>query len=154
MVKLDTLKENDKNVRKISDEHFEMLRKSVSKRAWMFEARQIVVRRCDNVVIGGNMRLRALRANGTTEVPDTWIRWIDWTPQQCIDYLIRNSSEAGETVLDLFGGSGTTMIACEQTGRHCRMLEIDPRYCDVIRRRWAEFRHGEGCDWEALTPAT
>lgn len=394
MVKLDTLKENDKNVRKISDEHFEMLRKSVSKRAWMFEARQIVVRRCDNVVIGGNMRLRALRANGTTEVPDTWIRWIDWTPQQCedfhvvdnenygewiadellalygrerlaemdvdvgslldglideepppvegktdaddvpdvvespksvrgqiyacgehlllcgdsskpedveriagqcsliitdppygvdyespagasiandnlaegeferflgdcfknamralkpgsafyifhadsrrgeflaamkraemtvrqvlvwvkdtfvlgrqdyqwrhepclygwkdgdahvwrgdrkqstviecpkpkrspdhptmkpvsiIEYLIRNSSEAGDQVLDLFGGSGTTMIACEQSGRLCRMMEIDPHYCDVIRRRWAEFRHGEGCDWETLTPAT
>ena len=43
------------------------------------------------------------------------------------------------TVLDPFGGSGTTLIACEQTGRCCRMLEIDPHYCDVIIRRWEEF---------------
>ena len=42
-------------------------------------------------------------------------------------------------VLDQFGGSGTTLIACEQTGRSCRMLEIDPHYCDVIIRRWEEF---------------
>lgn len=42
-------------------------------------------------------------------------------------------------VLDPFGGSGTTLIACEQTGRSCRMLEIDPHYCDVIIRRWEEF---------------
>jgi site-specific DNA-methyltransferase (adenine-specific) len=393
MMKLDQLTINEKNARRISDEHFEMLRHSVANRPWMFEARQIVVRRCDNVVLGGNMRVRALQANGTTEIPDSWVRWVDWTPKQCedfhvvdnenygewiadellalygrerlaemdvdvgslldgltepepppvsgktdsdevpdvdesprsvrgqiyacgehrlmcadstvaedvarlanncalivtdppygvdygsqagtienddlpeaeferflyacfsagmralrpgaafyvfhadsrrweflsamrraemtvrqvlvwvketftlgrqdyqwrhepciygwkdgaphtwrgdrkqstviecpkpkrspdhptmkpvsiIEYLIRNSSEAGDQVLDLFGGSGTTMIACEQSGRLCRMMEIDPHYCDVIRRRWAEFRHGEGCDWETLTPAT
>ena len=66
--------------------------------------------------------------------------------------LIRNSSKENDVVLDAFGGSGTTMIACEQTGRCARLMEIDPHYCDVIRRRWAEFVHGEGCDWEALTP--
>ena len=46
---------------------------------------------------------------------------------------------SADVVMDPFGGTGTTMIACEQTGRSCRMLEIDPHYCDVIIRRWEEF---------------
>ena len=66
---------------------------------------------------------------------------------------IFNSSKAGETVLDLFGGSGSTLIACEQTNRVNCTMEFDSKYVDVIRRRWAEFVHGEGCDWQALTPA-
>lgn len=73
-------------------------------------------------------------------------------PIEMLIYLIQNSSQRGELVVDTFGGSGSTMIACEQTGRKCRMMELDPKYCDVIRRRWAEFVHGEGCDWKALTP--
>ena len=43
------------------------------------------------------------------------------------------------TVLDLFGGSGSTLIGAEQTGRDCRMMELDPRYCDVIITRWQNF---------------
>ena len=74
-------------------------------------------------------------------------------PVEMLVYLVQNSSRHGEIVLDNFGGSGSTLIACEQTGRVCRMVEIDPKYCDVIRRRWAEFKHGEGCDWKRLTPA-
>ena len=73
-------------------------------------------------------------------------------PVSLIARLVRNSTQRAETVLDPFGGSGTTIIACEQLGRSCRMMELDPKYCDVIRRRWAEFRHGEGCDWKTLTP--
>ena len=74
-------------------------------------------------------------------------------PVEMLVYLVKNSSARGDVVLDNFGGSGSTLIACEQTGRMCRTMELDPRYCDVIRRRWAEFTHGEGCDWQALTPA-
>ncbi|MBT5610100.1 MAG: ParB N-terminal domain-containing protein [Lentisphaerae bacterium] len=66
---------------------------------------------------------------------------------------IQFSSKSGENVLDLFGGSGSTLIGCEQTGRRAFLMEIDTLYCDVIRRRWAEFVHGEGCDWQSLTPA-
>jgi hypothetical protein len=47
--------------------------------------------------------------------------------------------EAGKVVLDLFGGSGTTLIVCEQTQRHARLMELDPAYCDVIVRRWQQF---------------
>jgi len=42
-------------------------------------------------------------------------------------------------VLDLFGGSGSTLIACEKTGRQARLMELDPRYCDVIVKRWQAF---------------
>jgi len=42
-------------------------------------------------------------------------------------------------VLDLFGGSGTTAIACEKTGRKARLMELDPKYCDVIVKRWEDF---------------
>lgn len=50
--------------------------------------------------------------------------------------LIFNSSHPGDTVMDLFGGSGSTMMACEQLHRRCIMMEYDPRYCDVIVKRW------------------
>ncbi len=52
---------------------------------------------------------------------------------------IQNSSKPGELVLDPFGGSGSTLIACEQTGRTCFTMEFDPIYCDVILRRFEEF---------------
>jgi DNA modification methylase len=52
---------------------------------------------------------------------------------------IRYSSRPGENVLDLFGGSGPTLIACEQTDRRCFMMELDPLYCDVIVQRWEKL---------------
>ena len=50
-----------------------------------------------------------------------------------------NEFDAGSVVLDLFGGSGSTLIACEKTSRHCRIVELDPAYCDVIVKRWEDF---------------
>lgn len=60
-------------------------------------------------------------------------------PQNVLAPLIRNSSKQGATILDPFGGSGSTLIACEQLKRRCYMLELDPHYCDVIIRRWEQF---------------
>lgn len=60
-------------------------------------------------------------------------------PVKLIARLVRNSSPAGAVVLDTFGGSGSTLIACEQLGRACRMMELDPRYVDVIVNRWEKF---------------
>lgn len=54
-------------------------------------------------------------------------------------YLLKNSSKMGDIVLDNFGGSGTTLIACEQLNRKCRMMEYDPHYCDVIIARWEKL---------------
>lgn len=56
---------------------------------------------------------------------------------------IKSSSREGEIVLDVFGGSGSTLIACEQLGRKCRMIELDPHYCDVILTRWEKETGGE-----------
>jgi DNA modification methylase len=52
---------------------------------------------------------------------------------------IRDCSRRGESVLDMFGGSGTTMIAAELCGRQARLLEFDPSYCDTIIRRWQRY---------------
>ena len=57
-------------------------------------------------------------------------------PIELCSKFIVDSSKAGESVLDLFGGSGSTLIACEQTGRKCYMMELDPHYCSVIIERW------------------
>ena len=60
-------------------------------------------------------------------------------PIGLFDYQIKNSSKEGEIVLDLFGGSGTTIMACEQNGRIGYMMEYDPHYVDVIIQRWENF---------------
>jgi len=60
-------------------------------------------------------------------------------PVELVARAIQNSSNKGDQVLDLFGGSGTTLIACEQTGRECFMMELDPHYVDVIIKRWENF---------------
>jgi hypothetical protein len=72
-------------------------------------------------------------------------------PVDMLIYLIKNSSSKDDIVVDLFGGSGSTLIAAEQTGRKAYLMELDEKYSDVIRKRWAEFVHGEGCAWEELT---
>ena len=57
-------------------------------------------------------------------------------PVPLFDYQIKNSTKTGDIVLDLFGGSGTTIVACEQNGRCGYLMELDPKYCDVIIKRW------------------
>ena len=57
-------------------------------------------------------------------------------PVGLFDYQIKNNTKGSDIVLDLFGGSGTTLIACEQDGRKARLMELDPHYCDVIITRW------------------
>lgn len=57
-------------------------------------------------------------------------------PVALFDYQIKNNTKGGDIVLDLFAGSGTTVIACEQNGRTAYVMEYDPRYCDVIVKRW------------------
>lgn len=73
-------------------------------------------------------------------------------PAALIVRAIANSSKPGDLVLDLFGGSGSTLIACEQTGRRCAMMELDARYCDVILARWSaatgqEPEREDGSKW-------
>ncbi|MCL2745421.1 MAG: site-specific DNA-methyltransferase, partial [Planctomycetaceae bacterium] len=85
---------------------------------------------------------------GPPNIPDLWE--IKKIPPQSMIHLtekpvelavraIQYSSRPGENVLEIFGGSGSTLIACEQTGRNCFAMEIDQLYCDVIVKRWEEF---------------
>ena len=60
-------------------------------------------------------------------------------PIRLLARLVSNSSNPGDVVLDLFGGSGSTMIACQQLGRKSFLMELDPRFCDVIIERWETF---------------
>jgi DNA modification methylase len=76
-------------------------------------------------------------------------------PIALVAYPLQNSSKKGDLVLDLFGGSGSTMMACEQTGRINYSMELDPKYCDVIVQRYVNYtgnnkiiRNGENYTWK------
>ncbi len=60
-------------------------------------------------------------------------------PVELVGRAVSNSSRKGDIVIDFFGGSGTTLIACEQLGRACYMMELDPKYADVITDRWEKY---------------
>jgi DNA modification methylase len=60
-------------------------------------------------------------------------------PVALVEKAISNSSKSGDIVIDLFGGSGSTLIAAEKIGRHSILMELDPKYCDVIIKRWEDF---------------
>jgi len=60
-------------------------------------------------------------------------------PVALFEYQLLNNTKGGDIVLDSFGGSGTTLIAAEKNGRYARLMELDPKYCDVIIKRWQEF---------------
>ncbi len=60
-------------------------------------------------------------------------------PVELVERAVRNSSKTRDLVLDPFGGSGTTLIACEKSGRRARIIELDPKYVDVIVKRWEEY---------------
>lgn len=65
---------------------------------------------------------------------------------------IRVSSLPGDIVIDLFGGSGSTLMGAERLSRKAYLMELDPKFVDAIRKRWARFMHGSDCDWQSLTP--
>jgi DNA modification methylase len=60
-------------------------------------------------------------------------------PVELVERAVRNSSKGRDIVLDPFGGSGSTLIACEKSGRQARLIELDPKYVDVIIRRWQAY---------------
>ena len=95
---------------------------------------------------------------GPNNVPDLWqVKKV--SPQKMIHLTekpvelaaraMQYSSRPGENVLDLFGGSGSTLIAAEQTGRKAFLMELDPLYCDVICKRFEEFT-GKACERRAV----
>ena len=85
-------------------------------------------------------------------------------PIPLLAYPIMNSSMTNSLILDPFGGSGSTLIACEQTGRICHMIELDEKFCDVIVKRYIEqvgssekvsvIRDGLTYAYEKIAPAS
>ncbi|WP_144728501.1 site-specific DNA-methyltransferase [Extensimonas perlucida] len=80
-------------------------------------------------------------------------------PVELVERAIRNSSRPGDVVLDPFGGSGTTLIAAEKSGRQARLIELDPKYVDTIVRRWQDYagaqavREADGVRFDDLVGA-
>ena len=72
-------------------------------------------------------------------------------PIKLSSWFIDKFSKEQDKIIDLFGGSGSTLIACEQLQRTCYMMELDPKYCDVIRKRYAKFI-GKEETWEEVSP--
>lgn len=92
----------------------------------------------------GSARLKPLEDRQQTDVwdiarPSRSDEHPTMKPVELVTRAVDNSSNRGDLVLDLFGGSGTTLIACEQTDRSCYMMELDPNYVDVIINRWETF---------------
>ena len=81
-----------------------------------------------------------------SERPDPLIDHPTVKPQSIIADLVSKLSRSGENVVDPFGGSGTTLVACAATGRVARMIELMPAFCDVIRRRWTRYARANNLD--------
>ena len=75
---------------------------------------------------------------GNSDKEETWGHGTQ-KPVECMSRPIENNTRPNDWVYDPFGGSGTTLIACEKLGRKCVMMELDEKYCDVIIRRWCKF---------------
>lgn len=99
--------------------------------------------------------------NEFQDLPDVWIESRDKQK----DYIhptqkpvalgvrgLRCSSMPGDIVIDMFGGSGSTLMAAERLSRKARVMELDPKFVDAIRKRWARFMYGNDCDWQHHTP--
>lgn len=73
-------------------------------------------------------------------------------PVKLLAEILKDYGNEDDTVIDVFGGSGATLIACEQTNRICYMMELDPKYCDVIRKRYQKLKTGAEDDWQKDAP--
>ncbi|MCP3998982.1 MAG: site-specific DNA-methyltransferase, partial [bacterium] len=93
---------------------------------------------------------------GINNAPDVWsvkkvnpnsMVHLTEKPSELAERALTYSSRKGETVLDLFGGSGSTLVAAERLGRSACLMEIDPAYCDVIVQRWQDYTGAKADGW-------
>lgn len=102
-----------------------------------------------------------LNQNDFVDIQDVWFEGRDkqkdyihptQKPVALAVRAMRVSSLPGDLVVDVFGGSGSTLMAAERLGRRARVMELDPKFVDAIRKRWARYMYGIDCDWQNLTP--
>ena len=98
------------------------------------------------LIINGNVIVEELNTSIITEPkPKRSSEHPTMKPVALIERMIESSSRSGEMVLDLFGGSGSTLITCQKINRKAYLMELDPKYCDVIVKRWEEFTGKKAC---------
>lgn len=122
------------------EEKFDKMFGSGFEIAWSKTPHKQKIYRHNNTLFGGDSEARG--KEHPTQKPT----------KLCVE-IIKDIGKDNDLVLDLFLGSGSTLIACEQTNRTCYGMELDPRYCDVIRKRYAKFI-GKENTWEEETPIT
>lgn len=107
------------------------------------------------IMVGARNVLALKLAHDVLEFPKPSVNELHPTqkPVELIQELMLACTQPGDLVIDPFVGSGTTLAVAQATGRVCYATELDPRFCDVTRKRWAEQVHGLGCDWVKLTPS-
>lgn len=91
---------------------------------------------------------------GNNDKEETWGHGTQ-KPVECMARPVRNNTSEGQAVYDPFGGTGTTLVACERLNRTCYMMELDPKYCDVIRKRYIKLIDPESWEetWQEKTPS-
>jgi len=156
-VKVENITPYEKNAKKHPKKQIEQIARSIE----AFGFNQPIVVDKENVIVVGHGRFEAAKKLGMKEVPclqvdlnqdkvkayrlaDNKLNESDWEhgtqkPIECMLRPIKNNTSPGHAVYDPFGGSGTTLIACEKSGRQCFMMEIDPCYIDAIIERWQEY---------------
>lgn len=149
---IDLLVPNPKNPNKHPQKQIKLLAKIMAHQGWRSP---IVVSNRSGFIVKGHGRLAAALLNGWSKCPvdrqdyaseadeyaDSASKYIHPTqkPVLLAETAIESCVSLGMSVLDLFGGSGSTLIACEKTNRNCFMMELDPHYCDVIVARWEKY---------------
>lgn len=127
----------------------------LSKRAKFVDGKTEITIGGTKLIIDGKVTGRILKGKRKTDIweynkPTISEEHPTMKPIRLCAEAIKNSSTPGQIVLDTFGGSGSTLIAAEQTQRVCYMMELDPKYVDVIRQRYAKFIDED--DWLSVTP--
>jgi DNA modification methylase len=120
------------------EEKFDKMFGSGFELAWSKIPHKQKIYRHNNTLFGGDIEARG-KSHPTQK------------PTKLCSEVINDINPTSIKILDLFGGSGSTLIACEQTKRICFMMELDPRYVDVIRKRYAKFI-GKENEWQEVTP--
>ena len=127
LIEIEKLKPAEYNPRKDlkpEDEEYQKIKKSLVEFGYVAP----VIVNSDMTVIGGHQRLKVLQELGYKEIECNIVD-LDKNKEKALN-------KENDLILDLFGGSGSTLIAAEQTKRTCYMMELDPKYCDVIIKRW------------------
>jgi DNA modification methylase len=135
---IDKIKTNPDNPRTISDEKLQQLVNSIQAFPEMLNIRPIMIDE-NMMALGGNMRMNFASTVIDFDRPSISERHPTMKPVGLVQKLIENSSKPNWLVLDAFGGAGSTLIACVNSNRRCNLMELDPKFVDVIVCRWQDY---------------